>query len=240
MPKLNIVLDLDYTLICTHDDVDDRESNPDKEDPAKKYQKLKLFSTKNNIRDRVYSIELKNAEGPEGNNIVMYGVYRPYLKEFLKFLDEECDNIIVWTAGIRKYADEICNKLFQKSKKKPIIIYSKINRGIENESSLKPLRDLYKSKEAIERNINEKNTLIIDDNPDTFKKNKRNAIHIREFYCDINEKQIRETKDDDLLKIIKWLSLDKVKKCDDVRDLNKKDIFSYNVEEYDNMINNEN
>jgi hypothetical protein len=102
--RLNVVLDLDLTLICTHPAVDDDEDNEKREDPKKKYDKLQLHLPKNiKLRNKVYSIKMKNPEGEcKGTEDIMYGVYRPYLYEFLDFLEKNCNNIIIWTAGIIK------------------------------------------------------------------------------------------------------------------------------------------
>jgi hypothetical protein len=238
--RLNIVLDLDLTLLCTHPDKDDEEDNKKKEDPKDKYKRLNLFSKKENrvLRDKVYKVSMLNSCGEcVGEKDDMYGVYRPYLKEFLKFLNDDCDNIIVWTAGMRSYGYYISDNIFFKSKKKPILIYTKINRGVAYKT--KPLKDLFEEDICKEKNINEKNTIIIDDNPETYVYNKRNAVPISGFECDIKKKDILENKDNELLKIIKWAKTKEVLDCQDIRLLDKSKIFTRSIEEYDEILKNE-
>jgi hypothetical protein len=240
--KLNVVLDLDRTLLLTHPDKDSSE-NEGGEDPKAKYNNLKLFSSAKNksLRNKVYVVTMYNLTGDcTGQDDKMYGVYRPYLQEFLDFLDEECDNVIVWTAGIRSYGYAITQNIFLKSKKKPILVYTKINRGYEFESSVKPLRDLYNDPICKEKGITSKNTIIIDDNPDTFIRNKDNALFISEFDCDIKKKDILEHEDDDLLKAIRWMQTKVVRECTDIRKVNKENVFKTSIEEYDELLLKEN
>jgi TFIIF-interacting CTD phosphatase-like protein len=222
-----IVLDLDATLLQTH--ADPEEDKCDR-DPLDKFKELRLFSSSKNfkLRKRTYKIKMINSWGDcTGEVGTMYGVFRPHIDEFLDFLGEYAEGVIVWTAGIRRYADELCNKIFM-GHKKPLLIYSKeMNEydPVEDCDVLKPLSKLYEEMKSKGYDMNEKNTLIIDDNDGTFKLNPNNAIEIPRFICDINKKEITTHKDDALLKIMKWLNTKEVRESKDVRKLDKSRIF---------------
>ena len=79
--------------------------------------------------------------------------------------------------------------------------------------------------------MNEKNTFVLDDRSETFSLNKRNGIQIPEFESDMSVEDICNHPDDELLKLMTWLSTDEVKQSKDVRKLNKNDIFNKSATE---------
>ena len=70
----NIVLDIDATLVHTHGDDDE-------------YLNLKLFTDPKMAkhRGRLYTMNLTDVTSPPGTGeeLTLYGIYRPWLKEFL-------------------------------------------------------------------------------------------------------------------------------------------------------------
>lgn len=229
--KLNIVLDLDSTLIWTFDD--DEKEDFSEEDHANKLKKISLYSDpkKIELRKKIYRLDMLNSRGQAtGEKDVMYGVRRPYLDEFLDYIGENCNHIIVWTAGIRRYGDELSNRIFKNHRKPDLILTrASLKETVDDEDGqikecMKPLSDIYK----IFVDMNETNTIVVDDKKSTFNDNPDNALHIDAFSCDLEEIDILNNGDDCLLKIIEWMETDEVKNCTDIRKINK-DIFNVDI-----------
>lgn len=234
--KLNFVIDLDQTALYTHEDED--EDGDFDGSVADKFRKLGLYTTRegSKIRDRVYTIKIDNIYGNcVGDKSKLYGVFRPYLKEFLKFLSEHpgIGHIIIWTAGTRKYGDDICKLLFTDIEKRPTIVFT---RGALDKDK-KPLKKVYEEARKMGiHDITEENTLVLDDKRYTFVDNKTNGICIPIFKCDLTKECIRDHDDDYLLRLMLWLQTKEVKETSDVRRINKKKIFSLSVEEYEMIL----
>ena len=198
----NIVLDIDATLVHTHGD--DGE-----------YVNLKLFSDPKMIkhRGRIYTMNLRDVTSPPGTGeeLKLYGIYRPWLREFLDFCFKYFDNIVVWSAGKKKYVEKMCELMFTDRKKKP-------------------LTKLYNDPRT-NGMFNETNTYVVDDRDDTFALNKDNGVLIPEYEADLNIKGINK-KDENLLKFMAWLMLPENKDCNDIRKLPKKKIFKTSKDIY--------
>lgn len=225
----NIVLDIDATLLHTQDNAFD-------------FEKLKIYSNplRFTIRHKMYHMNLVDVtnEPGTGNITCLSGVYRPYLKEFLDFCFEYFNNVIIWSAGKRKYVEECCRLMFPIDK--PAIIYSWDDCDYREDGSLfKPLSKLWNDENLKHLNITEKNTFHIDDRDDVYSLNKENGIKIPEFECDIDIKKIINHEDDELLKLMLWFSQQKVKNSKDVRKLDKKKIFDKTYDYYENLISKE-
>jgi len=218
MTGKNIVLDIDATLVHTHGDDDE-------------FEKLNLFGNRKilNYRGRIYNMLLKDVTHAPGTGeeMKLYGVYRPYLKEFIEFCFDYFDNVIVWSAGKRKYVEKMCEIMFTDSKKQPSIIYSYDQCLITGDKITKPLVKLYEDKRL--KGVNQKNTFVLDDREDTFSSNHNNGILIPEYIAELTHAGIKR-KDECLLKLMSWLVI--YKDTNDVRILNKKNIFTTSNDEY--------
>lgn len=229
--KKNIVLDIDATLVHTHGDVDDFET-------------LKVFSdsTKARLRRRLYSMKLIDVASLTGYGVVsvLSGIYRPYLREFLDFCFKYFDNVIIWSAGKKKYVEKMCQIMFPLKNQQPLVIYTYDDCDVGEEDYLKkPLTKIYNDPRT-NGMLNEKNTFILDDRDDTFSLNHHNGIQIPEFESDMSVEDITKHPDDNLLKVMAWLSQRRVKNHKDVRKLGKKNIFKTSVKEYKDMLKKEN
>jgi len=132
----------------------------------------------------------------------------------------------------------MCEYMFP-LKNQPLIIYNYDDcESDENDMITKPLEKIYKDK-RIKGNINEKNTFVLDDRTDTFSLNKRNGIQIPEFESDMSVEDICNHPDVEFLKLMSWLSTKEVRESDDVRKLNKKNIFSRSLKEYREILREE-
>jgi len=224
----NIVLDIDATLVHTHSDVEN-------------FDCLNIFKKSHRVRLRkkLYTMKLYDVsvEDGTGDEIILSGVYRPYLKEFLDFCLEYFDNVIIWSAGRKKYVEKMCDLMFPVIGKRPRVIYNYDDCDVGREDYLKkPLRKLYKDQRLIDININEKNTFVLDDRDDTFSLNSSNGIQIPEFESDMTPEEINFHPDVCLVKLMCWLSKKEVKNSTDVRKLDKDRIFTTSLKEYSRSV----
>ena len=120
---------------------------------------------------------------------------RPFLNKFLKEMNK-IFNIYVFTASIEKYAKPLLDRLDKHN-----YIIKKFYRESCAFSEGKFIKDL----KAL--NINLHDIIILDNNPISYKFNKKNGIPIKSFHYDKNDKE--------LLKIIPLLNF--LSKVDDVR-----------------------
>ena len=220
----NIVLDIDATLVCTHGDDD--------------FEDLKLYSDpkKISIRGRTYHMTLVDvtSEPGSGEELVLYGIYRPYLKEFIEFCFKYFDNVVIWSAGKKKYVEKMSDLMFTNKRKQPLIIYNFNDCEFSDDFIRKPLTKLYNDP-RIKGKLNEKNTLVLDDRDDTFSLNPQNGILIPDFDADFTSKGIMK-RDENLVKLMAWLLTPEVKNCEDVRKLDKKGIFKTTKNDYMNLL----
>lgn len=185
-----IVLDIDETLVHTTDDI-------------AAYKKLKIMDNPEHVhlRDRVYNMEIAM---DDGEIYKCWGVVRPHVYEFLEFCFSYFKIVAIWSAGQKEYVDAIVSFLFR-DLPRPHIIYSFDDCEIYNKKDkilFKPLSKLT-SKSPMRNKMDLKNTMIIDDNEDTFRANIDNAIHIPKYKPKKTIQSI--TADDDaLLRIQMW------------------------------------
>jgi hypothetical protein len=207
----NLVLDLDSTIVHT------REINNILNDISLNHP---------DIHNKIGIFKIKSVK--DNNDINLWTIYRSHLAEFLEFSAQYFDNILIWSAGQYNYVHKIVELLFKNISKKPTIIYTQENCIINGNTIHKPLDNLFKDIRL--KNVNITNTLVVDDRPDTFSRNPYNGILIPPF----EPETIEDIKNDDpvLLQIMGWLVKNNVQQCDDVRNINKEDIFVTSVEEY--------
>jgi hydroxymethylpyrimidine pyrophosphatase-like HAD family hydrolase len=138
-------------------------------------------------------------------------IIRPHLKEFLGYLFENIEHVAIWTAAGKIWCDIVYEyiKNFIPNKKNFLFKWSeeRCTRVIHNDDIyngnfyaqqiiFKKLAKVFRKYKNI--NINKYNTIIIDDNPLTYKSNYGNAIPIYEFQNNSN--------DDYLLKLCTYLN----------------------------------
>jgi TFIIF-interacting CTD phosphatase-like protein len=207
MPKsnLNVILDLDNTLINTFDDYDSLID-------------LEIFKKPCylDIRERVYFFNLDEQ---------YWGVSRPYAKEFVSFCFQYFNTVGVWSAGERDYVDFIIENIFED--KKPHYSLSRDEcAGEYNDKNIKcnifkPLNIIFDTNNY----FTPKNTLIIDDNEYTMKMNRDNGILIPPYEPEPTIEDIRKP-DYAFPSICRWLSKPEVMYCDDIRKQCKLSIFT--------------
>lgn len=223
MPRTNktIVLDLDSTLLHTCDDMGVWDS-------------LEIYTNPRNakLRSRVYYFDLIDVTEKigTGSKTVLWGVLRPHVHTFLRFCHDYFENIIVWSAGQKKYVHAICDFLFQEFDKQPLVIFSYENCEIGSNYIHKPLSKFQnidpsmfpeKSKDF---SIPLSTMLALDDYDATFSKNKDNGLHIPPYEPEFDYNGIMED-DKTLLNLMYWLTNNEVINAVDVRKLDKSSCF---------------
>jgi len=223
MPRTNktIVLDLDSTLLHTCDDMDI-------------WNKLEIYTNPKNskLRSRVYYFDLIDVtEKPgSGSKTVLWGVLRPHVYIFLKFCFDYFENVVVWSAGQKKYVHAICDFLFQEFDKQPIIIYSYEDCEIGSNYIYKRLSKFGNLDEPIHIS-----TLVaLDDNESTFSKNKDNALHIPAYEPEFTYEGILEDEKA-LLNVMYWLTAPEVINIADIRKVDKSNFFDEPNIQYENL-----
>jgi len=213
MPKTNktIVLDLDSTLLHTCDDMGVWDS-------------LEIYTNPRNakLRSRIYYFDLIDVTEKigTGSKTVLWGVLRPHVHTFLRFCHDYFENIIVWSAGQKKYVHAICDFLFQEFDKQPVVIFSYENCEIGSNYIYKTLSKFQNG----EINIPINTMYALDDYDATFSKNKDNGLHIPPYEPEFDYNGIMED-DKTLLNLMYWLTNPEVMNATDVRRLDKSPCF---------------
>jgi hypothetical protein len=237
-----IVLDIDATLVHTHDIEDD----PDKIDPLKKFEMLNIYSDeeKLKLRRKLYVLKIIDVVKPSGYGEItmMTGIYRPHLRVFLDYCQRYFAGVIIWSAGQKKYVEELVAKMFPYKSFQPMIIYHQEDCTLieDDEGTIvrKPLSKLYKDK-RLKGKLNEKNTIALDDRDDTFELNHHNGIQIPEFESDFSLEDISDHEDIALLKLMSWLETKEVRESTDIRKVKKDKIFKKSLEDYNKQLKRE-
>lgn len=182
--KLNIILDLDQTLIAGEllSEMNKIRSATDRE----QLQKQLIEYGKKYGRHEFHS--------PDGEVYVIYG--RPFLQEFLDVLFANF-NVSVWTAASSDYAQFVINNfiLLSNTNRKLDFIYTRNKCEIYSDKNsqflTKPLIKLFKQNECYKP----RNTFILDDNDDVHKIQPYNCIKAIPFNIINKDKNMRYIKD---------------------------------------------
>jgi TFIIF-interacting CTD phosphatase-like protein len=154
MHRINILLDLDNTLICS--------LSKDEETAI--------------LKPRMKQFRYENMEG-------VYKVFeRPGLQEFLDFLFENF-NVSIWTAASKSYALFIIDKFILKGhpeRKLQYVMFSyhckKSRRAKNTQKALSILSDIFNLS-----NLSLDKTYIIDDHPEVYSAQPENCIPVKPF-----------------------------------------------------------
>ena len=211
----NICLDLDSTLIYSIFNEDD----------------IEILSKDESLKDRIKIIEVvdidDNSPIGKGELSKICVVLRPHVDAFITFCKCYFDKIYIWSAGHQRYVRAIVNVLFENTLSdiegdyfvfkcnNPDKVYTRENCIIEEDNIFKPFSHY---------GLDFKRTIMIDDRKDTFSKNAENGILIPAYKPKHTQKSILKDEDS-LLTLIKWFNTVEFRTCDDVRSLNKKNIF---------------
>lgn len=170
MQKINLILDIDETLLTTYDF---------------NFYKNKSTDIVNPINSRISIIQLPNYIG------LVY--LRPYLFKFLKYCFTFF-NVSFWTAGSTLYCREILKIILTEEQYNKVdVILARDNNNyvdiktnkiykniIKSDKIIKPL-DLLWNDNILSQRFNNKNTLLIDNNYNIIINNPKNSIIIKEY-----------------------------------------------------------
>lgn len=210
--KNKIIFDLDSTLVwCWFLDREEDKCNFEKIKKSKKYN-----SIKNDIF--IYRlVDAKDADKKGVGSINMIAIFlRPNLRQFLQYVSENFE-VDIWSAGEMRYVRMINHVLNSISENLRVTnIYSK--------------RDCILTSKKVSKNISKKTydlrkTIIIDDRRDVCEENCGNSIRIPEFLpkFDTFWEHFNECH---LLTLMEWMKTNDLKNREDVRELDKRNIFS--------------
>jgi hypothetical protein len=219
-----IYIDLDETMVHTSDNENPTESNW--------IQNTKIFKDPRALvlRDRVYNFVLDDVVDEKGTGQVynIYGILRPHAREFILFAFMYFKIVCVWSAGKKKYVQEIIRFLFD-STREPNLIFSYEHCKQDKNRIEKPINFMFSIPE-MSKYMNVTNTIGIDDRHDTFSEvNPDNAIVIPAFRPTFTLNGLLK-EDNALVQIMSWLCSDTVIKSTDIRTLDKTKIFKYDVD----------
>lgn len=212
MSNQEVVLDLDDTLIhafqITQLKLDEIETNPEY---SYLKDRMKIL--------RIVDINDEDVAGKGEISIFMI-VLRPYLKEFLDFILKYFDKVSIWSAGHKRYVRAIESIIFSPDDE---VYNSKCTRVLTrrdcNEITSKSVL-----KDLSSKGYDLKKTLFIDDNLTTSKNNRDNAIHLPAYDVHLRKDHIM-FDDRTLQQIIEWIKNNNINKCDDIRTIDKSNIF---------------
>lgn len=211
-PIRGIVLDIDETLISTSSDLGVMTEFD--------IMGKALYI---DIRSRYYLMELVDPVDTPGTGSVSHlnGVYRPYLKEFLLFCQKYFSHVIIYTAARRRYAEDLVNSMFNGLKGPDLILAYENCQIIDNGMITKSLKEAVYTKYP---ELNDKNTIAIDDRETTFSyTNPNNGIKIPLYSPKETPKYLREDPDVALADLIVFFAKKEVAECEDYSKLEKPD-----------------
>ena len=220
---MTIVLDLDATLICTQESMDD-------------FKSLKIMTDPNllHIKRKCYCIKIKDTQSQYG----FWGSRRDHLETFLLFCFNYFKYVVVWSAGTKEYVLHIVADIF-KNLRPPHFIWSKNDcewEGADGTTTVKPLTKLINSEFGRKHNLKLEKIIHLDDNDTTYKYNKKNACNIPEYEPSPTIEDL-EKVDTALLQFKYWLLLPHVMYSDDVTKLDMTSVFKHSAEDYKNVAN---
>jgi len=231
--KHSASLDIDATLACTDENSLDQRTT---------FESLELFTNpeRASLRSRIYLLDMVDVShrAGTGKRTRMWGVFRPYSKEFMKFCPSYFRHTNIFSAGRPKYVKAMAETLFLDVKSSPSVVFNSENCDIadDNRYVYKRLSDLT-SQSALCGEVDEKSIFHLDDREDTISMNIGNGIVIPAYTPNLTgtpQQIINEILKPDvaLLQLMCWLLLPEVMYCTDVRTLDKSTIFTTSVETY--------
>lgn len=204
-----IVLDIDETLVHSYDNLVSYDyffTNHRKKFSEFHYSK------------KIKKLDISGMEDPED----MWTVKRPYVDEFINYVTEVFDYVIIWSAGQKRYVDEIVDFLF--TDRMPDAVYSRdFLKTNPYGNTTKPLSKIYKTF----GDLNEKNTILVDNLPSNFsKQDLGNCIQIHDFEPDVKSLVDDSYNNDTCLRdLCNWFDSIFYRRVKDIRHVDKTNIF---------------
>lgn len=187
MPKTTIILDIDETIVHAFGDKKEIE----------KLKKSNIWNANPLLRSRTFTVY-------GGPNERWWVVKRPNLDEFIDMCFAKFDQVIVWTAGCREYADDIVSHVFS-GHPQPHYVFCR-----EHCAEYQEYKNLHKPIASLRDygvDIDLEHTFIVDDRQANFIKNEDNGIRIKEYSPPPCLKKLETDKDNSLTNLIKWMNV---------------------------------
>ena len=135
------------------------------------------------------------------NGLYYYILVRPNAVSFLNDIFKKFDHVCIWTAAEKLYAKKIISSLFTLEQEASLLeFWSRKNCVIKDGNYTKPLNKLFEKHKF----LNNKNTVIIDNNNLITKLNKNMSINVPDYTGQKNDKI--------LLKLTPLMSINSEKK----------------------------
>jgi len=230
LTQFSIILDLDETLIKSWENPQwlpslEIYSNIDN------YKKFCPQSGVQQFQDKPIIYSIYSGTRNNGRETKLWGIERPYLREFIDFTHDYFKHIIVWSAGLSFYVEDLCRHIFKKCGHPcPKMIWSRENCEKAKHYLHKPINKISKQSNL---NIDLSKTFIVDDKEFTFSDNPHNGILIPQYNPGLGNlnniptlDNLLDRKDDHLLRLMNWFSKPEVMSALDVRTLDKSYIFN--------------
>ncbi len=215
-----IVLDLDETLVHTNANMEELKELGLLTDP-------KLVD----LKRRTYQLSLDDVVYKKGTGIktLMWGITRPHVKEFLIACFSYFKVVKVWSAGKKKYVHAIVDYLFKDIKRPHVIFTREDCDSTTNNLLTKPLLKMINNEPGLNKYMSLDNTFILDDRTSVYDTvNPNNGIQIPAYRPGFNIRSLR-TDDIAFKQLIMWLTKPKVMDSENVRELDKTEIFETNI-----------
>lgn len=207
----DIVWDLDDTLIHTIF-VSKEQANMLKTDP--KYSFLKDRSVMKEIID----INDNNEIGTGQVSIALV-IFRPGAREIIQYSLENFNNVIIWSAGHKRYVRAIVNILIDpdnpayRSGRIKVLTRRDCNE-ITDRSVLKDLKS---------KGFDLRHVIMVDDNVTTYRNNYDNAVVIQAYNPKPTKEHV-ECNDRTLYNLMSWFKQTSIHQVPDVRQFDKSKI----------------
>ena len=226
IPK-TLILDLDETLVHSYENPSFVDSYRIYTDPTI-YRKFHPIGTHQICYSMFLDVKLS------GSPHRIWGLTRPHLHEFIHFAGEYFTNIMVWSAGVGPYVEEIVKSIFLESGfPPPKIVWNRDHCSKYKDMYHKPIHELITDVARRDHlKMDPRWTLILDDKVHTFMGNPRSGILIPQYFPGKSRPNevpsmddILDRSDNALLKLKEWLELPETRYSQDVRELDKTRIF---------------
>jgi hypothetical protein len=209
LTSLNVVLDLDETLVNTRFDSEDEQ----------RIKELRGYS-----RSRIYDFRIPDLDGRRGSGEIfdVVGVIRPGLEDFLDFCFGYFQKVTIWSAGTKVYVEHLVSHIFR-NVGMPHVIFTRGDCEIMKDKTIR--KPITKMIERTKFDMSLENTFLIDDQVINSYLEPNNIIVIPPYEPELSPTGVM--RDDGVFKNLKdWLLTNQVMSNTDVKQLDKKNIFS--------------
>jgi len=226
-PKKTLILDLDESAVHSWENGQFVEYYGIYSDPVV-YRKFHPLGSP----QIAYSMLLNLPNGPAR----IWGLTRPYLYEFLAWANTYFDNIIVWSAGIQPYVEEIIRQIFlEAGLRSPKLVWARNRTPNYNGMYHKPIAEIIReltTRPYTTVEIDPKWTVVVDDKQHTFMLNPNSGILIPPYHPGRQRhdkiptmEDLLDRSDRCLLQLMAWFERPDVKSAPDITMVDKTRIF---------------